>query len=384
MASLSAGHLATDLAQGAIPALLVYLANELDLSYTLAGAVVLVATFSSSIVQPVFGHWSDRRGAQWLLPGGALLAGIGIALASVAPNYPLLLVAIFFSGIGVAAYHPEGSKFAAYVSGTRRASGMSAFSVGGNLGFGLGPVIAAGLVIAFGLPGGLLLVVPGAIVAALLIAERRHLASFIPAGRSPGRISDGPSRPRAFALLQGIVSLRSIAHYGLFTFIPLWEHDVRAATETQGTLLLTLFLVTGAVGTLIGGPLADRVGRRPVVIVTELLAVPLLVTYILVGGAVGYVALALAGGAIVSTLGITTVMSQEYLPGRIGTASGLSTGLAIGIGGIFAVTLGGIGDTIGLEAALLACAAAPGLAGLLALALPKEHPARLLKRPATI
>jgi FSR family fosmidomycin resistance protein-like MFS transporter len=261
---------------------------------------------------------------------------------------------------------------------------MSAFSVGGNLGFGLGPVIAAGLVIAFGLPGGLLLVVPGAIVAALLIAERRHLASFIPAGRSTGRISDGPSRPRAFALLQGVVSLRSIAHYGLFTFIPLWEHDVRAATETQATLLLTLFLVTGAVGTLIGGPLADRVGRRPVVIVTEMLAVPLLVTYILVGGPVGYVALALAGGAIVSTLGITTVMSQEYLPGRIGTASGLSTGLAIGIGGIFAVTLGGIGDTIGLEAALLGCAAAPGFAGLLALALPKEHPARLVERPATI
>jgi MFS transporter, FSR family, fosmidomycin resistance protein len=254
----------------------------------------------------------------------------------------------------------------------------------GNVGFGVGPVIAAGLVIAFGLPGGLLLVIPGAIMATVLLAERRYLAGFVPAGRSPGRISDGPSRPRAFALLQGIVSLRSIAHYGLFTFIPLWEHDVRSATETQATLLLTLFLVAGAVGTLIGGPLADRVGRRPVVIVTELLAVPLLVAYVLIGGAAGYVALALAGSAIVSTLGITTVMSQEYLPGRIGTASGISTGLAIGIGGIFAVTLGGIGDTVGLEAALLLCAGAPGLAGLLALALPRERPARLVERPATV
>src|SRR5262245_23347553 len=100
MASLSAGHFAVDLPQGAVPALLVFLSDKLDLSYTLVGAVVLVATFSSSIVQPAFGVWSDRRGAMWLLPGGALLAGIGVALASVVPNYPLLLLAVLVSGLG--------------------------------------------------------------------------------------------------------------------------------------------------------------------------------------------------------------------------------------------------------------------------------------------
>ena len=108
MASLCAGHFATDLAQGAPPALLVFLVPKLDLSYTLAAAVILVATFSSSIVQPAFGLWSDSRGAMWLLPAGVALAGAGIALAAVAPNYPLLLLAVLLMGLGVAAFHPRG------------------------------------------------------------------------------------------------------------------------------------------------------------------------------------------------------------------------------------------------------------------------------------
>src|SRR5262245_65771823 len=106
MASLSAGHLATDLPQGAVPALLVFLADELGLSYTLVGAVVLVATFSSSIVQPAFGLWSDRRGAMWLLPGGVLLAGVGVGLASVGPSYAVRLDPDLGSGPGRAAYQP--------------------------------------------------------------------------------------------------------------------------------------------------------------------------------------------------------------------------------------------------------------------------------------
>jgi FSR family fosmidomycin resistance protein-like MFS transporter len=181
MALLSAGHLATDFAQGALPALLVFLVPKLDLSYTLAAAVVLVATLSSSIVQPAFGFWSDRRGAMWLLPGGVLLAGAGIALAAISPSYPVLLLFVLLSGLGVAAFHPEGSKFASYVSGRRRASGMAVFSVGGNLGFALGPLLGSVLVgSALGLEGGLLLVLPGLAVAALLVAEGGYLGRFIP------------------------------------------------------------------------------------------------------------------------------------------------------------------------------------------------------------
>ncbi len=379
MASLSAGHLATDLAQGAVPALLVFLVPKLDLSYTLAAVVVLVATLSSSVVQPVFGAWSDRRGALWLLPGGVALAGAGVGLAAVAPSYPLLLLAVLAGGFGVAAYHPEGSKLASYVSGTRRATGMAVFSVGGNVGFGLGPLYASVLVLALGLGGGLLLVVPGLLVAGYLLRERSYLGSFIAAGERRTRESREPDRVGAFALLQGVVVLRSVAHYGLFTFVPLWE-VAKGGTEQAGTRLLSMFLLAGAAGTLVGGPLADRFGRKPVIVATHVATAPLVLAYVLVGGVGGDVALVTAGALIISTFGVTTVLSQEYLPRRLGMASGLSVGLAIGLGGIFAVTLGAVADAIDLRTAVLATAIGPLLGAFVALGLPSPRSGRLVEQ----
>src|SRR3712207_5462207 len=135
MAALSIGHLATDFANGALPALIPFLVGRFDLSYTQAGLLVLAWAVSSSVVQPLFGLWSDRRGALWLLPAGLAAGGIGIALAAVAPAYWVCLVLVTFSGLGTAAFHPEGSKFAAFVSGRRRVTGMSFFNIGGNIGY---------------------------------------------------------------------------------------------------------------------------------------------------------------------------------------------------------------------------------------------------------
>src|SRR4051794_41838052 len=169
MAVLSAGHCATDFANGALPALLPFMVDRFRLSYTLAAVVMLASTAASSLVQPFFGAWSDRRGALWLLPAGVALAGIGIALAAASPAYWLVLLLVVVSGLGVAAYHPEGSKFAAYASGEKRASGMSAFSIGGNIGYALGPIVTTPLVIWFGLRGGLLLALPCLAIAAALL-----------------------------------------------------------------------------------------------------------------------------------------------------------------------------------------------------------------------
>src|SRR5919202_4430434 len=180
MAALSSGHLATDLAQGALPALLPFLKDEFGLSYLIAAAVVLGSTFASSLIQPAFGLWSDARGALWLLPSGVALSGVAMALAAVAPSYGLTFVCVLVSGVGVAAFHPEGSKVASYVSGARRASGMSLFSIGGNIGFALGPLYAAAAIGAFGLDGGLLVMIPGLAVGALLLGARSYLADFAP------------------------------------------------------------------------------------------------------------------------------------------------------------------------------------------------------------
>src|ERR671922_1249362 len=180
MAALSAGHLAVDFAGGALPALLPFIVDKFGLSYTLAAVVILASTLSGSILQPLFGLWSDRRGALWLLPTGVALAGVGMALVAASPSYWAVLVFVILSGLGTAAYHPEGSKFAAYASGRRRASGMSLFAIGGNIGYGLGAFATTPLVLWLGVKGGLLLAVPCLAVAGLLLAAVPFLGGFVP------------------------------------------------------------------------------------------------------------------------------------------------------------------------------------------------------------
>jgi MFS transporter, FSR family, fosmidomycin resistance protein len=387
MAALSSGHLATDLAQGSLPALLPFLKAEFDLTYTMASALVLAATISSSLIQPLFGLWSDARGALWLLPAGVGLAGVGMALAAAAPSYPLTFLAVLAAGLGVAAYHPEGSKFASYASGSRRASGMSFFSVGGNIGFALGPVYASALILSLGLQGGLLLALPGLAVATGLVLVLRYLASFAPE-ESPReqRAAAAKTETRGLVLLLVVVGLRSVAHMGLFTFIPLWEiHNGHG--EAYGTFVLALFLFAGAVGTLLGGPLADRFGRRPVLRGSFIAATPLILVYVLVGGPIGVAAVTLSGACVIGTFGVSLVMSQEYMPGRVGMASGLSIGLAIGLGGVAALVLGALADTVDLETAVLATAIGPTLALGVSFLLPPAPGRRMVgpePAPATL
>jgi FSR family fosmidomycin resistance protein-like MFS transporter len=178
-------------------------------------------------------------------------------------------------------------------------------------------------------------------------------------------------------MLLAIVGLRSLAHMGLFTFIPLYELS-RGNSAAYGTQMLADFLFAGALGTLIGGPLADRVGRRRVLLGSFIVSPPLILVYALVGGPAGAVALFFAGMAVIGTFGVTLVMSQEYMPGRVGVASGLSIGLAIGLGGVAAVALGAVADALDLEAALLVTTLGPALCILLTLMLP---PPRRVRTP---
>ncbi|MHB8641583.1 MAG: MFS transporter [Gaiellaceae bacterium] len=377
MTLLAAGHLGTDFANGALPALLPFFKDRFSLSYTLAAVLVLASAVSSSLIQPIFGLLSDRRGALWLLPAGVALAGIGIALAAAAPSYWLVVVFVSVSGIGVAAYHPEGSKFAAYASGRRRASGMSAFSIGGNLGFAFGPLVATPLILWFGLRGGLLLALPGLAIATALVALTPFLRTFVPE-RQTQRAALGDDRPFALGLLLAVIGFRSLAWWGLLAFVPLWEVSL-GHSKAYGSHLLSLMLLVGVIGTILVGPAADRFGRRPVLLASLATTGPLIFVFVTVGGVVGAAALAIVGVGVVGTFGLTMVMSQEYLPRHIGMASGLSIGLSIGLGGIAAVGLGALADTIDLRAALLVCAAAP-LAGLaLTLLLPASRVQRRLE-----
>ena len=371
MALLSSGHFATDFSNGALPALLPFLKDKFSLSYTAVGAVILASQASSSLIQPLFGLWSDRRGAMWLLPAGVAVAGVGIALAADAPSYWLVLLLVLVSGLGSAAYHPEGSKFAGFVSGRKRASGMSWFSIGGNLGFGVGPIATTAVVVAFGLHGGLILAVPGLAVALALLVGASYLRGFVPA---PGttRAAVGHDDTAAMKLLLGVIALRSVAWFGLITFVPLWEVSL-GHSKSHGNHLLALMLFAGGVGTLALGPLADRFGPRTILLASVLATGPLALVFILVGGVPGTIALALVGACVVGTFGVTMVMGQEYMPRHLGTASGLVIGLSVGLGGVAAVALGGLADATTLRTALLVAAAAPLVASVLAFMLPSAR-----------
>jgi MFS transporter, FSR family, fosmidomycin resistance protein len=375
MALLSSGHFATDFSNGALPALLPFLKDKFSLSYTAVGAVILASQASSSLIQPLFGLWSDRRGAMWLLPAGVAVAGVGIAVAADAPSYWLVLLLVLISGLGSAAYHPEGSKFAGFVSGRKRASGMSWFSIGGNLGFGVGPLVTTAVVVAFGLRGGLILAIPGLAVALALLVGASYLRSFAPTSGAR-RVVHGEDDMFAMKLLLSVIALRSVAWFGLITFVPLWEVSL-GHSKSHGNHLLALMLFAGGVGTLALGPLADRFGTRTVLLASVLATGPLVLVFVLVGGVPGVIALALTGTCVVGTFGVTMVMGQEYMPRHVGTASGLVIGLSVGLGGVAAVALGRLADMSSLRTALFVAAGAPLLASALAFMLP---PARRRER----
>ncbi|MBA3389420.1 MAG: MFS transporter [Actinomycetota bacterium] len=376
MSVLSGGHLFTDVNQGAVAALIPFLVAERGISLAAAGALVLAATVSSSVVQPIFGIFSDRRPLPILMPLGLLVAGIGMALVGAAPSYPLILVCVIFSGIGVAAFHPEAARFANYVSGAGRARGMSFFSVGGNAGFALGPVFATPLVLIFGLPGTLFLALPAALMAAVLIFDLPRLRSFQPEPTegANGHSAETPAAWGPFARMVGVVTLRSFLYFGLVAFVASYYGQVLGTSPAFGNVALTVMLASGAVGTLFMGPLADRFGRRAVLAVSMFLLGPLVFLFTLCGPLTGMAVLALIGAAVIGTFGVTVVMGQEYLPGRIGLAAGITMGLSIGIGGLGAPVLGLVADDYGLTTTMLIVAALPVFGLLLTLTLPAKPP----------
>lgn len=385
LATLSYGHLATDLSQGGLPALLPVFRSEYHLSYTELGLIVLLANVSSSVIQPVFGVLSDRVKMHWLMPVGALVASAGMVLAVAAQHYAMVVAMIFVSGLGVAAFHPEGYKHAGLASGVRRATGMSYFSVGGNLGYGLGPA-ATSIAIAVWGKYGIAYVLPFAIVGAILMW--RIVSPW--AASEPGAdvIAAAPTRPRdstrtvasraaiwLVGLLVTFVVLRSWVQVGIASYIPLYFTGIRHMNPTYAGVLVSVFLGAGGVGTLLGGMAADRWGHRPMLIISMAILPPFLWLIPRTSGAWPMLAALIAGMAVVSTFAVAMVMAQNAIPHRIGLISGLIIGFAVGMGGVGTTALGVIADRWGVLSAMDVTALLPIAALAVALILPKDsHP----------
>lgn len=375
---LAAGHLCIDLCQGAVPAFLPFLITERHFSYAAAASLVLATSLASSVIQPLFGSLADRFAAPWFMPVGLLVAGLGLTGAGLAPDYWQIVLAMMVSGIGVATFHPEAARWMNLVAGDRRATAMSIFSLGGNLGFALGPLLTTGLLLFLGLPGAGLLLVPLAVISLVLIFNFPRLMTYHRnnAARGKRAVSASANNWRAFWLLSGAVTGRSIVFYGVNTFLPLYWIVVLNQTKSAASLALTALLLTGAVGTIISGRLADRYGRRIVVLVGFIALAPCLLAFVTLGTLnvpLAFVLLLPIGLALFAPASVMVVMGQEYLPANIGIASGVTLGLAVSIGGITTPFFGHLADLYGVHAALVALIVVPLFAVGVTLALPRDR-----------
>jgi len=383
---LSFGHLVTDMTSGALPVLLPVIRSEFSLSYTAIGVIILVSNLISSVIQPLFGVWSDRKAILWLLPAGCLLAGAGLALVGFAPGYLLILFAVVINGIGVAAYHPEASKQSFLISGEKKATALSIYSVGGNIGHGLGPVMAALLLDLGGRPGvGIFLIVP--VITAIFLNHSLPAIKQLADKNARGAKKDLRANPSDSRMRKGvvlvlflvvmIVILRSLVHLGMTNFIPFYVEEYLNGSKHFGALLLTVFLLSGAVGTIFGGIAADWLGRKRVMVLSFALVTPLLWLLLISNGIWAVVFAALSGFVLISTFSVTVVYAQELIPNRVGLASGLILGFAFGVGALGGLAFGAAADVWGVPAVLKAISLLPIPAFLLSLWLPHEERYRL-------
>ncbi|MEV0255657.1 MFS transporter [Streptomyces sp. NPDC050732] len=371
MPLLSLGHACVDIYQGAVAALVPFFVAERAYTYAAASGIVLAASLLSSVVQPLFGALTDKWAMPWLLPVSTVVGGAGVALAGVGGSYPLTLLAVAVSGIGVAAYHPEAARVARHASrGSHTA--MSWFSLGGNLGFAAAPLLVSAVVATGGLRASPLLVVPALAGAVLCVAALRSVrareaaadegASEGPrAAPSPVAEDDWPS----FLKLSAAVVCRSVVFTGLSTFIALFVRERTGGGAAAGTVALFVLYVGGAAGTVAGGRLAARYGRIPVVRWSYASTVLAVAGVVLVPGPLLYVFVALVSAGLYVPFSLHITLGQDYLPRRMGTASGVTLGLTVSIGGLASPLIGAVADAASLRVALAPLIALPALGWLL-------------------
>ncbi|MFI9616996.1 MFS transporter [Streptomyces sp. NPDC052023] len=365
---LSVGHGCVDVYQGAVAALVPYFVAERAYSYAAASGIVLAASLLSSVAQPLFGVLTDRRAIRWLLPVSTLLAGLGIALSGVSDSYAVTLAVVAVSGIGVAAYHPESARVAR-VAGGGSHSAMGWFSLGGNLGFALAPLTVAVVVAAGGLRLTPLLLLPAVVGAALCLPVLRALET---------RLSDTAKAPAtgrddtaSFVRLSLAVVCRSIAFIGLGTFISLYATERMDGSRAAGTAALFLLYLGGAVGSVLGGALAGRWDRVRVSRWSYLLTAGSIAGLVFVAGPAFYLFVILTSAGLYIPFSLQVTLGQDYLPSRMGTASGITLGLTVSIGGLISPVIGTIADRTSLQTALAPLILMPVLAWLLFKTLPE-------------
>lgn len=374
------GHICTDISQGGLPAMLPFLIAEHGLSYSAAAGLVFAANFISSIVQPLFGHLGDKIERPWYMALGIILSGIGISLVGIFSSYIMMCVAVVIMGTGVALFHPEGSKMANMVSGSNKGTSMSIFSVGGNVGFAVGPVITSVALLTLGAKGSLVFLIPTSIMTIIMLSQNKKFKEISKnysmkkekLAKKQGIIQK--DNWKGFTIVSFVMFFRSVVGYGMTTFIPLFFIGVLMQTEAAGNMNLSAYAVAGAIATLAGGRIADKIGFKQLVLICSVIGPVLLLFFsfnrAIILATISIVLFSLFSGGC---HGILIVMGQNFLPNRLGMASGILFGLTVSIGGMFAPIVGWIGDHYGLSATMLTLTGFAFLSMVFVFAIPKEN-----------
>ena len=382
--AVTLAHITVDMHTGSLVVLLPLLLASFHLSYASAAVIITANNLVIAVAQPLFGVFGDRRALTWLVPAGCALAGAAMVSVLFVPSYAFVLPVVMLSGLGSAAFHPEGLSRIRAVSGRLAASGTSVFFAGGNIGFALGPILATVLTVRLGRPGVLILLLPTLLALGFLWSQWPVLGHVTPKPRRSTSAATGnrTGTVSAVGFLMALIVLRSTTMGGLQTFMPLYFHNNGALSREGAALLVTILLISGVLGTLLGGTLAERFGRKTLLLGSMAVAVVGLYAFLHGSGFLRTAALCVSGVSINSAWPVLVVMIQEAMPGQIGLASGLSLGTAYGATGLGVAALGQLADAQGLALTMNVITLLPILVLLLTLFLP-ERVARPLETEAT-
>jgi len=350
--TLMLGHLTVDSYVGIIPVLYPVLIGRFDLNFATVGLISLAYSGTAAISQPLFGVIADRYGTRFT---GISLAwtAITFALVGFVPTFPLLVALACASGLGSGAFHPFGAlDVRALLPKRSRSAGMSIYVTAGTVGVAIGPLIGIGLFSWFGLHGTGWLVIPGVATGAYLLWRMRKAAPSGATERKAAPASRQVVPMLAIAAVIGVMMSRSWTVQVFQTFTPTWYKDLGYGPEFYGPLVTTLVL-SSAIGTVGCGALADRYGRRTVIIGTLILSIPAVLLYTLFPGPWGFVTGIAIGFLAASTAPLMLLMAQQLMASRAGLASGLVMGLGFVTGALGVPINGAIGDAIGLQKSLM-------------------------------
>ena len=354
---LMLGHLCADISGGALPAILPFLISEKGISYAAAAGLTFALSSVGSIIQPVFGSMADKTSRPWLMSLGIFMSGCGISMLGFLDNYWAMFIAVTFTGIGSALFHPDGGRMANYVGGEKKGKSLSLFSVGGNMGGALGPMLAVfGITLMGSLKGSAILAIPAFTMAAFMLSQNRNLGEFAAEGtkKTKAAIAAGQKDDwKSFFKLTGVVFLRSTISVGMSTFLPMFWMSVLMQSEAVSGSITTILSLSGAVATLIGGNLADKYGFNKTIRTGLTLLVPCFVILTL-SRSVLFSTFMLIPTAMSLNLAFSpsTALGQKFVPNHIGLASGITMGLASSFGGMISPLLGKVADAHGVPTVL--------------------------------